>query len=197
MTADPATLSVYDNGAQEYGERFKKYHKSDGLERFIARLPAGGTTLDLGCGVGASAARMRQAGLRVSALDASVGMAAEAQRLFGLTVQVAPFSALTAEAAYDGVWAMFSLLHAPRSDMPGHLARIATALRGPREFALALKTGTGEARDQLGRFYTYYTEAEIRDLLAQAGFAIRAIQYGEGVGFDNQPAPWMVISAHG
>ena len=39
----------------------------------------------------------------------------------------ARFDELEVQGVYDGIWANFSLLHAPKSEFPGHLARIRRA----------------------------------------------------------------------
>ena len=49
-----------------------------------------------------------------------------------------------------GFGASYSLLHAPRAEMPRHLAAIARALRPDGVLSLTLKEGQGEARDPGG-----------------------------------------------
>jgi len=132
----------------------------------------------------------------VTALDASPEMAKVARKKFGLDVRVAEFVNLTEVAAYDGIWANFSLLHAPKSQMPDHLAAIHRALRPGGVISLGLKTGEGEARDRLGRFYSYYTDAEITGLLESAGFTVTDKSFGSGKGLDGTIAPWIVVRAH-
>ena len=102
---------------------------------------------------------------------------------------------LTETAAYDGVWASFSLLHAPKADFPHHLAAIHTALRPSGTLYLGLKLGAGEHRDTLGRFYAYYEEPELRDLLAQAGFADISSTSGEGAGLAGTVDCFILLTA--
>ncbi|SDI73266.1 class I SAM-dependent DNA methyltransferase [Aliiruegeria lutimaris] len=193
--SDKRTLSVYDTQAGDYARLVDTGRPYPRLESFIDRLPKGGRVLDLGCGPGNWAARMIERGLEVVALDASEGMAAVAGERYGLTVRVARFDSVTEIEAYDGIWAHFSLLHAPRSAMPGHLAALHEALRCGGWFLLALKLGTGEARDGKDRFYTYYTEDEIGGLLDTAGFEIVAREHGEDVGFDGTSHDFIVLTA--
>ena len=77
-------------------------------------------------------------------------------------VHQSSFSDLREQGVYDGVWANFSFLHEPRSEFPGHLSRIAAALKPEGILHLAMKTGSGESRDQLGRYYTFYSADELR-----------------------------------
>ena len=170
MTTDRETLDVYGRMAGDYAAMVHRERNDRHLDAFIKSLPARARVLDLGCGPGRAAARMAQSGLQVDAWDASPEMAALARERFGLEVRVAAFDMLNADAVYDGIYANFSLLHAPRSEMPGQLDRIAKALTAHGLFHIGLKTGAGERRDALGRFYAYYEESELAGLLESAGF---------------------------
>ena len=192
---DPRTIAVYDARADDYAAAFAQDRPDAALAAFIARLPPGGAVLDLGCGTGRAAAAMRDAGLAVEAWDASAGMAAHARREHGLTVRVAGFDALDAVAAFDGVWANFSLLHAPAAAFPGHLAAVRRALRPGGALHLGMKLGAGEARDRLGRAYAYYSEAALRDHLAAAGFTVGDARRGEEAGLAGTVEPWITLSA--
>ena len=122
--ADQGTMAAY----AAHIERYRKLVTDQGGNRrlggFMARLKPGDAVLDFGCGVGDSAAAMRDAGLDVSCVDASPDMVAMALELHGMEVRQISFDELTDEDLYDGVWASFSLLHVPRADMPANLARI-------------------------------------------------------------------------
>lgn len=181
---DSATLGLYDADAPAYAAFSEPPDPYPPLEAFLAGLPAAGRALDLGCGSGWAAARIARSGRAVDGLDASAGLAREAARRHGLEVRVGGFETLDAVALYDGVWAHFSLLHAPRAEMPAHLRRIRIALRSGGLLYLGLKEGEGERRDALGRFYAYHREAEIAALLAAAGFDAPEVQRRGGAGYD-------------
>lgn len=195
MTADKDTLLAYATRAGEYADRFSQDKPGQDLRAFMSELPAGARVLDLGCGPGQAAAFLQRAGFRVDALDASPEMARIARRRFGLKVRVAPFSELDAEDEYDGIFANFSLLHVSRAEFPGQLGRVARALRKRGLLHLGMKTGQGERRDSLGRFYAYYTEAELERHLEKAGFEPLAQRQGIEAGLAGQPEPWIVIRA--
>ena len=197
MTQDDQTIEVYNAQTLDYAKMVQSDVPNPQLDAFLAQLPAGGDVLDLGCGPGHAAARMCDNGFAVTATDASPEMAAMARAQFGLTIRVASFADLRDDAAFDGVWASFSLLHAPKSDIPGHLAAIHRALRPGGLLCIGLKTGEGEARDRLGRFYAYYSDAEITGLLGTAGFTVTARATGAGKGLEGTIAPWIVLIAHG
>lgn len=195
--SDPETLKVYAGKVAEYTALSADAATSDPLlARFISALPQGGAVLDLGCGPGLGAAEMARAGLQVVATDAVPEMVAAAALHAGVNARHATFEDLTETAAYDGVWANFSLLHAPRVAMPAHLLAIHRALRPGGLCHLALKAGSGSKRDGLGRLYTYYEEAELTKLMQTAGFTVTASDRGREVGLDGVPADWIALFAH-
>lgn len=192
---DKETLNVYAAKAKDYAKRFSSAKPDLHLAAFMLAVPKGGRVLDMGCGTGRSTAFMIEAGLKADALDASAEMAEIAGSEYGVTVRVAGFETLDAEGVYDGIYANFSLLHAPKAEMPEHLARISKALVPGGFFHIGLKTGTGEKRDALGRFYAYYTDAEITGLLEDAGFVVIERSFGADVGLDGTVAPWIILLA--
>ena len=85
-------------------------------------------------------------------------MASIAKQKYGVEVRVAMFADIAGTDIYDGIWANFSLLHAPKADLPNHLAALHAALKPKGRLHLGMKLGTGEQRDTIGRFYAYYTD---------------------------------------
>ncbi len=193
--ADRQTLDVYARRAGDYAAKFATDRPDRHLKRFIKAMPKGGRVLDLGCGTGRASVFMRDAGLAVDAWDASEEMARIGREANGLDIRIAEFAELSAEAVYDGNYASFSLLHAPKSEMPAHLLRISAALRPGGLLHLGLKTGDGEARDSIGRFYAYYQDAEISALLDATGLAVTSRSFGEEAGLDGTVAPWIILAA--
>jgi SAM-dependent methyltransferase len=196
MTKDDQTVSTYDDRAQQYVDLISTDKPSAQLQAFMNRLPAGGHALDLGCGPGNSAAMMRDAGFEISASDASPEMAALGSKKYGVKIDVGTFDDLDEVAAFDGVWASFSLLHAPRVAMPRHLTAISRSLKPGGIFVVGLKTGNGEARDKLGRLYTYFQRDELESLLRDAGLTPIHVETGEDFGLAGDVEPWVFITAH-
>jgi len=157
----------------------------------------GGRVLDLGCGPGHHAAAMAQAGLDVLAVDGSTEMVALAAALPGVTAWHALFDDIPQFGPVDGIWASFSLLHAPRADFPRHLAALRALCPTGAPFVLGMKLGTGEETDHLGRFYSYYTEHELNDLLTAAGFTPKSALHGAGKGLAGTVDNFIVITSHG
>jgi SAM-dependent methyltransferase len=195
MTSDDETLGVYAAQADVYAKNFSKAEPDPLLTDFIAAVAEGGAVLDLGCGPGDAARAMEDAGLRVDAVDASPEMARVAKEMYDIDVWVDGFDSIEEVDDYDGVWANFSLLHAPKAEMPGHLERLHRAMRSGGVFHLALKQGDGEKRDKLGRFYAFYQQDELSELLEAAGFTVGDWSFGEGAGLAGTVDPWMAVTS--
>lgn len=195
-TPDAKTIAAYATRVDEYLSMSEKDEPQQDLHEFMAALPKSGHILDLGCGPGMYAAAMVQAGLNVEATDASPEMVAIARDHFHLNARQAQFSDLNAKDVYDGVLASFSLLHAPKSEFPSHLARIQRALKPGGLLLLGMKTGAGEHRDSLGRFYAYYTTTEITNHLSHAGFTgIEIKRTGRSAGLSGDTATFAILHA--
>ncbi|MDX8354048.1 class I SAM-dependent DNA methyltransferase [Cognatiyoonia sp. IB215182] len=192
---DERTIAWYDNAAAEYEELVRTGSASDRLQEFMALLPKGASVLDLGCGPAIASVHMRAAGFRPDPVDASQGLIDLANQAHDISARYLTFDDLDMVAAYDGVWANFSLLHAPRADLPRHLAAIATALRDRGVFHIGMKVGTGEERDRIDRKYTYVTIPELHGLLEGAGFDVIAVEEGEERGSAGTVDPFVIMRA--
>ena len=91
-------------------------------------------------------------------------MAALAQQRLKRKVRVASFESVDEIAVYDGIWASGALLHVPKAEMPALLGRLANALKPGGLMLATFKSGEGEMRDKLGRFYSYYSLPELEAL---------------------------------
>ena len=118
---DPETIAVYDAQAEAYRDRFSGGAGAS-VDAFLAVLPDAARILDLGCGPGGASVAMQNAGHSVLAIDASQGMV-DAARGQGVNARLGTFDDIPGLGPFDGVWANFSLLHAPRARLPGHLRR--------------------------------------------------------------------------
>ena len=192
---DRRTIAFYDKSAAEYARRTQTETPSAQLRDFMALLPAGADVLDLGCGPARASAHMRDAGFHPDPTDASQGMIDLANDTHAIGARLLTFDQVDMVAAYDGIWSNFSLLHAPRADLPRIMSALATALRPNGVIHVALKTGTGEARDHIDRLYTYLTVAELRGLLINAGFDVIATLEGHEVGCAGTDDPFVAMRA--
>ncbi len=193
--SDHETLSVYPAQANEYASVTSNLAGDPLLAAFITSVKPGGEVLDLGCGPGIAAAEMARAGLNVTAMDPVAEMVALAAQNANITTKIGSFDDLKEVDCYDGIWANFSLLHAPRADMPRHLSNIARALHPGGIFHIGVKLGTGEKRDRIGRLYTYFTEDELVTLLTHAGLNVTDRKKGRDKGLDGTEADWVCLRA--
>ncbi|MEX0502264.1 class I SAM-dependent methyltransferase [Alphaproteobacteria bacterium LSUCC0719] len=184
--ADHGTMAAYAANIDKYRQMVGDMGGNAMLPGFLARLPDNASVLDFGCGIGDSAARIKAAGHDVTCIDASPEMALAARELFGLEVRQQSFDQLDENAAFDAIWASFSLLHAPKATMPDILARIERAMRPGGLVYIGLKQGVGEHRDDFGRFYAYYEADELTDLVTAAGLAPVALDRDRTAGMSGK-----------
>ncbi|MEO1794229.1 MAG: methyltransferase domain-containing protein [Pseudomonadota bacterium] len=193
--SDDETLAFYDAHAETYADAFADARDEKQLARFIARLPEGGHACDLGAGSGWAAAYMKTEGFAVTALDGSAGLAAQARRRYGLDVTVMRFEEFNVHAVFDGIWAAWSLHHAPRAAFPDILTRVVAGLKTGGVLYLAMKGGRGEGRDKLDRLYAYYEADELRAHLSERGMRVETFETFEGPSFDGSRSPLHAILA--
>jgi ubiquinone/menaquinone biosynthesis C-methylase UbiE len=195
---DTETIKYYDKSAESYLDKVCNTYPDSDLLSFINSIKSGGTVLDLGCGPGNSSAMMQSAGLNVQASDCSQKMVDIAKNKFNVDAIKAEFKELSEIDLYDGVWANFSLLHAPRSEMLSNLKKINRSLKKKGYLHVGLKIGNGEKRDTLGRQYTYYQPKELKSLLISAGFTINTIRLDMdgAISMTGMIEPFMIVTAY-
>jgi SAM-dependent methyltransferase len=192
---DDATLQFYRQNAEAYAKR-EITSRFARLTKFLALLTPDAAILELGCGAGADTAEMLARGFDVTPTDGSPELAEIASRRLGRPVGTLLFHDLDAVAAYDGVWANACLLHVPRDQLAGVLALIHRALKQDGAFYASYKTGDGDGRDTLNRYYNYPTEQWLRATYAQAGeWRDLSIETGEVKAFDDAMAKMFFVLA--
>jgi SAM-dependent methyltransferase len=185
---DDGTLQFYRRNAEAYAGWAKP--PSARLKAFLALLPPGGSILELGCGAGNHSAEMLASGFKVRATDGSPEMAEIASRRLGQDVDAMRFDQLDENEAYDGVWASACLLHVPRDELVGILARIHRALKREGAFYASYKIGDGDGgRDKLGRYYNYPSPEWLDAAYAAAApWQLLTADTSELTSFDETPA---------
>ena len=141
-----------------------------------------GPVADLGCGPGRVTAHLKSLGLNIFGLDLSPAMVAVARAAHPqLRFEVGSMTALDLpDGALGGIVAWYSIIHIPPPNLPGVFAEFRRVLAPGAVLALAFKVG--DERRRLEHAYghdvsydVYWMPPDlITDLLAQAGFAVRA-----------------------
>jgi SAM-dependent methyltransferase len=194
LSTDPATIAFYQDRAPYWVFHSGERH-SHQLDAFLDRVTPGVRVLELGCGGGRDAARIRQRGFTVDATDATPALVRRANEAFDLGARVMAFHELEAQAEYAGVWAHASLLHCPRDALPDVLARIHRALVPGGWFFSSYKLGDGEGRDLLGRLHNFPRSDWLIAAYEAAGFAIEAQETYAGQASDGTQRDWIDLIA--
>lgn len=171
MSGDPTgrTLAFYDANAAAYaGGMLPDEATLAQLGAFARRLPQGGHVLDLGCGAGHHSKLLRDSGFRLTLVDGSAGLAAEAEARTALPVRVQRFQDFGDPPVYDGIWACASLLHVPERELPDVFGQVARSLKPGGVLYCSFKETSG-ADDRHGRHYGAMNANRLADLLAGNG----------------------------
>jgi cyclopropane fatty-acyl-phospholipid synthase-like methyltransferase len=175
---DERIIGLYeDNAAAGDRQRGRDLFERPWLDRFLARLPEGGTVLDVGCGMGEPiAANLIERDAQVTGVDSSPSLVELCRERFPDQLwRVADMRALDVGRRFDGLIAWHSLSHlTPAAQRPMF-----------RRFADHLKPGgllmftSGHAQgDSIGTwqgeplYHGSLDPQEYRDLLEESGFAI-------------------------
>lgn len=179
MSETQTTSATYDVIAADYAARWLGAEVLEpARQRFAARLAPGARVLDIGCGPGRDAVRLRAMGLRVCGFDRSRGMLAQAREGGELPLALSDMRRLPVrDGSCDGLWVCASFLHIPKRDALEVLGAFHRALRPGGIFYLSVKQGDGErwvGKDsQAQRFFAFYQADELDALLAAAGFSVQ------------------------
>lgn len=168
------TAAFYNENTQQYIDRNHNLNMSTARSRFIqdVRQAHEGPyrVLDAGSGTGRDTLAFLEEGFEVDAFDASEALAAFSTEQTGVPTQVARFETLTLPPSrYDGIWAMASLLHVKREDLPQVLVALGEGLKDQGVLHAVFKKGDQleERMGSDGRRFTDMNEAYFSDTLDQ------------------------------
>ena len=196
------TIEYYNKNAKEFCKSTLNADMSFCREKFMELLPCGSSILDAGCGSGRDAKAFIEAGLDVTAMDASPEVCreadvllSEAEALHGETgvrgrVICMAFEDMDFKSCFDGVWACASLLHVGKDAIDPVMDRVAMALKPGGVLYVSFKQGAGEAT-VYDRFFNYYDEKGLGELLENHGFEIKDIFVTEDVRDDRLNEKWV------
>jgi 2-polyprenyl-3-methyl-5-hydroxy-6-metoxy-1,4-benzoquinol methylase len=188
------TLAFYAAEAERY-VGIRPNEVSRFIVDFLRHLPLGASILELGCGGGADAAYMTNAGFAVEPTDGVPEMAALAQARLERPVSVLRFADLDAVELYDAVIANASLLHVPREGLPDVLSRIWRALKPGGWHMASYKTGADEGYDKHGRYYNQLSPEQAEAAYRAAGdWRLYAVEDSWGEGYFGTPSAWLSVT---
>lgn len=179
MSDDPVTATrwAYDQGASDYIARNSHTTLPELFAALAPYVPPSGLILDIGAGPGWHTLQWIRRGRRAIALDLSLGMLSEAQRLGVNDALQADMRRLPlASHCADALWVCASFLHVPREDAPATLAEFARVLKPGGAMYLGVKSGRGE-RDAYPlagapRYFVFWDETDLDAALCASGFRI-------------------------
>ena len=191
MTEDQQTISVYNKNIEQYKNLVASTDLDENVELFIGMLKRKAVVLDVGCGIGQVSSKLQSLGHVVYPVDASLEMVRVARTEFQVNASQRTFDQIDEVEFFEGIWANFSLLHTKKKYFPENLRKLLNALKKNGVFFFSLKTGNGENRDTLGRYYSYYSEEEVLDILKNVGFVVIKKTNGEDKGLTGIIEKWM------
>jgi len=164
-----STINYYDLNAKKYLDSTINIKVSEELENFCLNLKPGAKILDVGCGSGRDSLHFIQNGFNVVSIDASSELAKLASEQIKQQVIVKKIEDLDFKNEFDAVWCMASLLHLKKEALPLAINNCIKALKSESEglFFASFKNGNGSAYDENGRFFSYYQQEELKEILEQ------------------------------
>lgn len=201
------TIAYYDKNAVSFCLATRGAYMSFCRNKFLALLDLSTRNcpnspsnhnihiLDACCGSGRDSKAFLEAGYEVTSMDASEKICQEAGKFLGRKVLHMSFEEMEFYRQFDGIWACASLLHIPGEAISKVLLRCRRALKQHGVLYASMKYGQGE-RVEGGRFFRYYMEEEIGQLMAGSGFAVAELFVTKDVRVGREGERWMNVLAN-
>jgi len=178
------TIESYNKTAEEYYKIVSSFEILPELEDFMSQVIEKGKILDLGCGPGHHSRIFADNGFDVVGIDLSKEMIAIAKKeVPNVQFEVMDIlKLLFSKNTFNGIWASASLLHIDKADFPKALTSLSEVIKDGGVLYISLKEGHGEKviKDiryhEVKKFYSYYSEVELKVLLESSGFEILDIR---------------------
>jgi SAM-dependent methyltransferase len=180
VTSHPSSariVGLYERNAAAWDRmRGRDLRERPWLDRFLARVPEGGTILDAGCGMGEPIARyFIERDYRVTGIDSSPSLVAMCRERFPeQDWLVADMRALDLGRRFDGAIAWHSLFHLSPDDQHVALPRLAAHVRDGAPLMFTSGPHQGEdIGEWLGEplYHGSLGQDDYEALLTAAGFA--------------------------
>jgi SAM-dependent methyltransferase len=174
----------YDQIAERYAavaEQERVDERTRYTDLIMRNLSEGADVLELGCGAGGPTTRALAARFNLTGVDLSARSVELArQNVLNATFLHADMTALEFElGCFDSVVAFYSLIHVPREEQPGLLAKITRWLRPGGLFVATMgasSTEDGYEADWLGApmYWSHFDAATNRRQVEEAGLVIES-----------------------
>ncbi len=168
------TIRYFDKNVLEYEEEKKDFIKKffqKQFDHFVNSVKKinGKKILDLGSGPGRDGLLFKKEGFHSVCVDLSEAMINHCKE-HGLEAYVMDFYDLKfPDNSFDAIWASFSLLHAPKKNLPKILKDIKRILKPNGVFMISVFEGSSEGiRKELNKrevYISYYKEDELKNIL--------------------------------
>lgn len=146
--------------------------KAKGKDMGTAKILYKSKVLDMGAGTGGSSLYLQEKGIQVTCIDLSPSMV-ESCRKKGLHALEMDFYHLDfPDNSFDGIWAMNTLLHVPKADLPGVLAEVKRVLKPDGLFYMGVYGGWNSEgiweKDHYSpkRFFSCFDEASLKKAIS-------------------------------
>lgn len=163
------TIDYYNNNAEKYISKIgTNYETKMFYDAVLPYLKKEDVILDYGCGPGRDTIFFQNCSFNVVSTDASLKMCEAAKRNGCKDVRLETFLDLKEENVYNLVWAMSSLLHAKKSEMPDIFNKVYHSLKENGIFYVNFRYGEGESVYH-GRHFNNYDEKSFNELIEKNG----------------------------
>lgn len=183
MSAKEITRESYQTTAQAFAHNVADLAPMKSIEKFIKFLPPNAKIIDIGCGSGRDAKIFTNMCADVLGIDFCSNLISLAKAHAPLAeFQLMDIETMSLPASsFDGAWAACSLGHISKKVLPDVLKNIHFLLKQCGYFYLALKKGAGEILEKdlrydgdVKKFWSYFEEEELKNILQAAQFKILA-----------------------
>lgn len=173
------TIATYNKIAKHYQTKRDKFSLDPEMKKF-QKLITGKKILDIGTAAGRDTEIFIQDGFQVTGIDLAQEFINRAKK----NVPEATFKVMDVLAlkfkpeTFAGVWCNATLHHLKKKDLPKALAEINRVLKPNGIFFVCGKAGTGEKTvlekefNNQPRFFSYFSEPELKKYLQQTGFEV-------------------------
>ena len=199
------TIETYNKFAKIYADKHHEKLLQFQLNKFVSFLP-GKKVLDIGCGSGRDVSYFLEEGLDALGIDISDGLFAEAKKRVpkGSFKKMDMLNLDFSNDSFDGLWVLDSWVHLPKKEAAKVLLNFAKILKKDGVLYIAVKEGEGETFiENQGsfkgeeyknnpRFFAFYKQVELEELLKSVGFKVLEVINDET---DSEGRHWIEIFA--